>query len=199
MFSKSVKSGVHLHAAVQQRSVPPPWAETCAAPQKSAADPFKAETLRIARRRRRRHHRLPSNYPSHFLRPRARCFSRRLSVPGRWMSLMNLPLIRHQRDRANCFLHRHSFSAGGGGKCLRSGRELHLGGGNRRSGSAAGRDRTRRSALRGWEEKTERPWLQLQSSEESFHCHSSRGAQSHRGRALTSLVEWCDDELPGLL
>lgn len=147
-----MKSGVHLHAAVQQRGVPPPWAETSAAPQKSAADPFKAETLRIARRRRHRH---PSNYPSHFLRPRARCFSRRLSVPGRWIGLMNLPLIRHQRDRANCFLRPPLFSAGGGGKCLRSGRELDLGGGKVKIWQHGRRDRTPRSALRGWEEKTE--------------------------------------------
>lgn len=100
LFSKSVKSGVHLQRSGSTEERPAAvGGDVGGPPQKSAADPFKAETLRIARRRRRRH-RHPSNYPSHFLRLRARCFSRRLSVPGRWISLVNLPLIRHQRESA---------------------------------------------------------------------------------------------------
>lgn len=151
MFSKSVKSGVHVHAAVQQRSAPP-------APQKSAADPFKAEPLRH-----------PSNYPSHLLRPRARCFSRRLSLPSRWMSLMNLPLIRHRRDRANCFLHRRSFPQ----EAEQSVCGAAVVGSSTSEGGTE--DVAARPARSDTEEKTERPWLQLQSSRQSFYCLSSRG------------------------
>lgn len=87
--------------------------------------------------------------------PRARCFSRRLSVPGRWMGLMNLPLIRHQRDRANCFLRRRSFPQEAEESVCGAAGSSTSEGGKVKIWQHGRRDRTPRSALRGWEEKTE--------------------------------------------